>query len=497
MANLYIFGIGGTGSRVLRSLLMLLAAGVDINADRIIPLIIDTDKNNGDFDRFNDLIIFYKKINHSLYKDIDRNKYINHFFRREIDELNVLNISELEYNSLHDMLGYDQLAQKGLASNKYLIDLLYEESELTKKLEKGFYGKPNIGSLVLRDIVSSTSFTNFTQSIKTGDRIFIISSIFGGTGAAGYPLLLKIFRDPQQNFSNISIINKSIIGAVSVLPYFEVDIQAFNDNKSCINSATFITKTKAALSYYDKNIRNLVNYQYYIADHNKTTYQNIEGGPDQKNDAHFVEVAAALSIVDFMNEKPDAKSIDDFKGNLSYGEFGIHESKNEKTLSLQNLYAEQKADNFIKPMIMFHLFYHLIKNNIINKDGEKTSWVKEIGSLIDSSFKEDINTFCDYYTGWLNELKNKKHQRKFMPFDLSPIIDNILKVIRNLPIDINIDVNGINNVFNRLNDSIIKESIPNSNLRFIRLFFESLSKIYSENNVKFPQYPEETIQTTN
>ena len=31
MAKLYIFGIGGTGSRVLRSLTMLLAAGVDTN----------------------------------------------------------------------------------------------------------------------------------------------------------------------------------------------------------------------------------------------------------------------------------------------------------------------------------------------------------------------------------------------------------------------------------------------------------------------------------
>lgn len=30
MAKLYVFGIGGTGSRVIKSLAMLLATGVDI-----------------------------------------------------------------------------------------------------------------------------------------------------------------------------------------------------------------------------------------------------------------------------------------------------------------------------------------------------------------------------------------------------------------------------------------------------------------------------------
>ena len=38
MSKLYIFGIGGTGSRVLKSLTMLLASGVKINADKIVVL---------------------------------------------------------------------------------------------------------------------------------------------------------------------------------------------------------------------------------------------------------------------------------------------------------------------------------------------------------------------------------------------------------------------------------------------------------------------------
>jgi hypothetical protein len=498
MANLFIFGIGGTGSRVLRSLLMLLAAGVDINADKIIPLIIDTDKNNGDFERFNNLIQFYRNINNSLYHNIDRNQYKNHFFRREIDKLKVLNIGELQYKSLYEMLDYGQLIPKGLAVNKYFIDLLYDELELSKDLEKGFYGKPNIGSLVLRDIVTSDSFKNFTQFIGVGDRIFIISSIFGGTGAAGYPLLLKIFRDQKQSFNNVSIINKSIIGAVSVLPYFEVNVSAYENGTSCINSATFITKTKAALSYYDRNIRNLVNHQYYVADLNKTTYENIEGGAEQKNDAHFIEVAAASSIIHFMNEEPEAKNIDDLVNKLSYGEFGIHENRNDKTLSLWNLYEEQNVNLFIKPMITFHLFNYLLRNNILNFDNKNITWIKEIGVNVELAFKDNLNTFCENYEMWLKELQNEKHQRMFNPFDLSKIGSNdILKAIRNLHVNNIINENNINFILNSLNDSLIKERILNPNLRFIRLIFEGLSRIYSEQKIIFPQFSEEVNQTLN
>ena len=43
MSKLYVFGIGGTGSRVLRSLTMLLASGVECEANTIVPIIIDPD----------------------------------------------------------------------------------------------------------------------------------------------------------------------------------------------------------------------------------------------------------------------------------------------------------------------------------------------------------------------------------------------------------------------------------------------------------------------
>ena len=66
MGKLYLFGIGGTGSRVLRSLTMLLASGVKINASEIIPVVIDADTNLQDLTRTSELIKTYNKIRQAL-----------------------------------------------------------------------------------------------------------------------------------------------------------------------------------------------------------------------------------------------------------------------------------------------------------------------------------------------------------------------------------------------------------------------------------------------
>ena len=59
--NLYVFAIGGSGSRVLRSLTMLLAAGVKMES-KIIPIIIDPDVSNGDLDRTVSCLRQYEEI---------------------------------------------------------------------------------------------------------------------------------------------------------------------------------------------------------------------------------------------------------------------------------------------------------------------------------------------------------------------------------------------------------------------------------------------------
>ena len=76
---------------------------------------------------------------------------------------------------------------------------------------------------------------------------FIVSSIFGGTGASGFPLLLKNLRhiDPNLHIPSAQAIMDSKIGAISVLPYFGLT----PGKKTDPDSDTFMAKTKSALAY--------------------------------------------------------------------------------------------------------------------------------------------------------------------------------------------------------------------------------------------------------
>ena len=70
-----------------------------------------------------------------------------------------------------------------------------EVNLLDVEMDIGFVGNPNIGSVVLNQFKDSEEFKEVASNFNADDRIFIISSIFGGTGAAGFPTILKNIRD--------------------------------------------------------------------------------------------------------------------------------------------------------------------------------------------------------------------------------------------------------------------------------------------------------------
>lgn len=166
-------------------------------------------------------------------------------------------------------------------------------------LEIGFKGNPNIGSVVLNQFTKSEAFQAFADSFEKDDRLFIVSSIFGGTGAAGFPLLLKNIRHGFVKEKFYAHLQNAVIGAITVQPYFKVK----QEDELEIDSHGFVSKTKAALHYYFKNVtgNNTINALYYIGDLAENTYENHQGGTDQRNNAHFIELSSAMAIVDFAN----------------------------------------------------------------------------------------------------------------------------------------------------------------------------------------------------
>ena len=276
MSKLYLFGIGGTGARVIRSLAMLLASGVRCGeTDTIIPILIDPDQSNGDLTKTIRLLNNYKSIRNNL-SFVDDVK--SDFFRTDISDSNInyrMPVANVSNKTFEQYIDYANLAK----NDKALVNLLFSDDNLASSLDVGFRGNPNMGSVVLNNF-NDGSLKNVLANFQSGDKIFIISSIFGGTGAAGFPLLLKTLRQATApDYTNAAYINSATIGAISVLPYFGLK----SSSNSKIQMETFISKAKAALTYYVSNID--VDALYYITDKLDSTYQNVEGSSEQINKA--------------------------------------------------------------------------------------------------------------------------------------------------------------------------------------------------------------------
>lgn len=190
MKNLFIFGIGGTGSRVIRSLIMLLASGVKINETRVIPIIMDPDESNGDCVRCIGTLEMYQK----LYRET---KGEAGFFGTPVHTLSDLNEASnsgpsfrLNFKHKQKFSNFIGINSIPSSSTHDFLELLFSKKQFDTQLDGGYYGNPNMGTVILNDILNTDGFKLFNDAFRNSeDRIFIIGSIFGGTGASGYPIL--------------------------------------------------------------------------------------------------------------------------------------------------------------------------------------------------------------------------------------------------------------------------------------------------------------------
>jgi hypothetical protein len=462
MAKLYIFGIGGTGARVLRSFTMLMAAGVKTGAYEIVPIIIDPDKANADLTRAVDLMQKYRNIR--SYLNFTKPEDEDKFFRKAL--LDVLPNYTLRIEGTEDKTFQQFIDLSSMdKSSQAMMRMLFSEKNLSSSMDVGFKGNPNVGSVVLNQIVNSPDFEEFANNFESEDKIFIISSIFGGTGASGFPLLLKTLRKGN-GFKNHDIINKAEIGAITVLPYFKLK----NDEESEIESSTFISKAKSALAYYENNIgnNNSINALYYLADDISNIYENHEGGEAQKNNAHLIEFLAATAIVDFSNKKHD--------GTINK-ELGLRDMKSE-AVTFASFYENQKEELF-NPLTKFTLMAICFENKsdyftsrIFNANRE---FNKDFYNS--SFFKDNFKPFTEKYLEWLREMEGNKRSLKLFNLSVKDkpsevVVGDKLKLSRKWGL-----IKEYYLIADRLNGAVNKCKIKDQKVKFLEMFNKGLSEI--------------------
>ena len=104
-----------------------------------------------------------------------------------------------------------------------LYESLFTEQERTTNLDKGFRGHPAIGAAVMTekmDINDEPWKTILPQiNADKNAKIFLFASVFGGTGAAGFPTIARLLQAELHKDGEGNCIAK--IGGALVLPYFQ------------------------------------------------------------------------------------------------------------------------------------------------------------------------------------------------------------------------------------------------------------------------------------
>ena len=438
----------------------MLAAGVNINADEVVPIIIDPDASNADLTRTVQLMNTYRSVRTNL--SFTQNVKTP-FFRKELAQilpnytLRIQDTDDKSFKQFIDLSSMDKPTQA-------LMRILFSEKNLQSSMDVGFKGNPNIGSVVLNQIVESEHFSTFANSFAQGDKIFIISSIFGGTGASGFPLLLKTLRT-NNVMPNNDLINNAEIGAITLLPYFKLE----KSDESEIDSSIFISKTKSALAYYENNIsrNNSINALYYLADEVSNIYQNHEGGSMQKNDAHLVEFLAATAIVDFCNKQHPT---------TVNKELGLRDLSDSVTFD--SFYEEQQRQLF-EPLTEFIMMgncltdkfnYYSSKSFNANNDNFK--------DIYSSPFMSYLVNICEDYKQWLREMKGNKRSldlfnlnTKDKPFEV--VTGRKAKKVLSTKSDYDL-------VTDRLNSAIKKCHSKKDADKFLEMYFLGTEKLIKE-----------------
>ncbi len=451
MKNLYIFAIGGSGERVMRSFIMLMAAGVKINANRIVPIFVDNDARSKALTRCLSLIKYYNACANrggkmgigTVCQQLEENQRPS-FFQTIIDDPILLDIAGDQIGDLKTIIGRGLAAedpvQKAILEER---DLLFSEDDLAMKLTVGFVGNPNIGSVVLNALsFADPKFAEVVQNAGQGDGVMVIGSLFGGTGAAGFPLIINRFMRSDKS--------RPTIGGVAVLPYFDFGTEDLHDtnekiintDKWDVNSDSFSTKTRAALMYYDDYMRGM-DYLYYVGDDNRAVYDHYVGGEKQDNPVHLVEVLSAMSIIDFAKQNNQDNIV--YKQPV-WGVAADPTTKNPTVCNVSSVKNEEVKRALVKFQMLREYFinkkdgflFHAIANHsAIAQDlgfteimrcacvGEDSNKVykdgNEMANVVETETKNfpyawGFNAFMKEWVAWFADLKGIGCRRTFSIF---------------------------------------------------------------------------------
>jgi len=532
MKKNFLVGIGGSGARVAEASLFLSASG--FGPDKLSLILIDPDKGNGNLGRTTRLISKYLECK-KYFQPLDKrtNIFQTELVVPKLEKDRVWGIFTKSETTLSEWIGYDGLKDNNNANNKAEYDfmsVLFSKDELSTKLDKGFRGHPAIGSVVMTKIGNKDEMPNDEYPFKLlwdempdskvkEVQLFLVGSVFGGTGAAGFPTLghnnvIKFNKDRNTTIDEKEKQSRVLLGGALILPYFKV-VKSDNIPGMYVSSDDFPIATKAALEFYDTKENLGFDEIYFIGDSLSHAVGDFSvGSTSQENKPHYIEVVSSLAAFDFFNqgnsEKEDSKPKyfiarrEDQK--VNWMSFPV--SRNEDIISsLQNnlKYLTTIMTVFCYSLVTYGRSILTPEDDSKNKDQLKHPWYDNFNFSKNDEYinprtslnKETLRVFIDFaedYLDWITSIsdysnvelidnvKFSEGERKWKnPVNLS-LIGEILK---ESPKNKNGWVTGAGGFLHALNSEKINKNIKENAKsmtaanKFINLFYDAAREFAS------------------
>ena len=413
--------LGGTGAKCGEILLHMCANGYFPYA-KLNMLYIDSDTGNGNARTFRNLYDTYVKCRESY---LIPGTQIDCFFHTKV-KLKTQNPVR-KYTYFSDLAKFSGKQQGTTEAAEALMGVLYSEEEMSLKISDGFFAHPNVGAAVFAANMESI-MAEFLEDIRKDARemrkikIFLLGSVFGGTGASSLPTIARYFKEsPFGSSDNKNIREQLKIGGCLVLPYFSFDSENMEQKKK--NNATqpqiepnkFSLKTKSALEYYkyvDAEEGRKTFNELFILGHDRSDVRGYyaASGEEQRNLPHVVEFYSAMSAVTFFEEDMEKEGYF----------FAVTPAR---IIGGENIYKGTKGYSLfmfmmrfalvMKSLIMEELFDYTKKNKL-KENADKIPWYYDFlcGKADAKDFEadrlyskfHDISDYCDAYIRWFAEL---------------------------------------------------------------------------------------------
>ena len=529
----FVLGIGGTGMRCIESLIHLCAMGMFDNTD-IHLLALDTDKNNGNFSRLKEVKEAYVKA-----KGVEASSRValqDTFFSANIKYYEFS--PNYEHKSTFKAVFDYSNTQYNHNEETDLADLVLAKNVEDFNLRHGYRAQTHLGSMMMYHsiIEAAKSPTNndlksflgeLAKQAQTGNpRVFILGSVFGGTGASSIPIIPQAISKAAEIMTNgaVNVLKSAYFGSTLLTAYFSFKAPSSNElvnQKVIATSDKFALNSQVAMMFYEDDSTVKSTYQKFymmgtdslswdpMAKDRDNMSETITGGEKQKNDSHYIELLAASSALSFYNEDESVLVVNKQNVKTDYEYRAINDNGK---FDFQDFVGQQRAEEFAKKfglLIVFSLFCNGTDDFV---ESVRSGGVKEIQEFLDINvnqvlaLKEYFNLFFvrvnangTLSEGWLKQIHRSAGGGDNFLFNASLFSPSDLKSLMKLSWNKNLyrtegigkDNHYSTGIFGSKFDSFKKQflltrdkdsswkNITNNGEQLNKLIYDTLSSLYN------------------